>query len=215
MKFFKPLCLFLITALLASCGSYRGVTIVKRKHNPGYYVNVGNHKSQKLVQKEHKEVVSATKQHASDRTVNNSNSKKESAESTALVMNETATTKTYQKEIQYLASTQNYILPNSIKSHITDNKLTAQKSTTQNISHIAAVKQLLKAKKEAQRAKGSTNTIVLVILSLFPILALIAIFLKDGRQITLNFWVDLILHLTVIGYLIFALLVVLDIVNLA
>jgi hypothetical protein len=40
-------------------------------------------------------------------------------------------------------------------------------------------------------------------------------YLKDGEEITMNFWVDLILHLTVVGYLIFALLVVFDIVNLA
>jgi hypothetical protein len=68
-------------------------------------------------------------------------------------------------------------------------------------------------------SKSSTATddqlIIWVILSLFPILALIAIYLHDGKAITLNFWVDLILHITVIGYMIFALLVVLDIFTLA
>jgi len=54
-----------------------------------------------------------------------------------------------------------------------------------------------------------------VILSLFPILALIAMYMKDGNSITLNFWVDLLLHLTIIGYLVFALLVVFDIVDLS
>ena len=39
--------------------------------------------------------------------------------------------------------------------------------------------------------------------------------LKDGKNITLNFWIDLLLHLTAIGEIIFALLVVLDVVNLA
>lgn len=67
----------------------------------------------------------------------------------------------------------------------------------------------------AKKGGSDTNLIVLVILSLFPILCLIAVFLKDGKSITLNFWIDLILHLTLIGEIIFALLVVLDIVNLA
>ena len=75
-------------------------------------------------------------------------------------------------------------------------------------------------KREAKFAKKlnrgtDSQLIFLVILSLFPIFALLAMYIKDGHQVTLNFWVDLLLHLTVIGYIIFALLVVFDIVNLA
>ncbi|MCX8080957.1 MAG: hypothetical protein N3F09_06965 [Bacteroidia bacterium] len=55
--------------------------------------------------------------------------------------------------------------------------------------------------------------IVLVILSLFPILSLIAIYLKDGKKITLNFWICLLLHFLFL-YWLFALLRVLDIINL-
>ena len=40
-------------------------------------------------------------------------------------------------------------------------------------------------------------------------------YLHDGKEITLNFWVDLLLYLTFIGWIIFGVLVVLDIVNLA
>ncbi len=68
---------------------------------------------------------------------------------------------------------------------------------------------------KSKKGGSDTNIIVLVILSLFPILCLIAVFLKDGKSITLNFWIDLLLHLTFIGEIIFALLVVLDVVNLA
>ena len=67
-------------------------------------------------------------------------------------------------------------------------------------------------------SKSSTASdeqlIIWVILSLFPFLALIAIYLHDGKSITLNFWVDLVLHLIFL-YWLFALLVVLDVFTLA
>lgn len=58
------------------------------------------------------------------------------------------------------------------------------------------------------------DKIIQIILALFPILCLIAIYLHDGQTITNNFWIDLILHLTFIGAIIFAILVVLDVINL-
>ncbi len=56
--------------------------------------------------------------------------------------------------------------------------------------------------------------LLLVILALFPILCLIAVYLHDDG-ITTNFWIDLVLHLTVFGAVIYALLVVLDIIDLS
>lgn len=58
------------------------------------------------------------------------------------------------------------------------------------------------------------DKIIWIILSLFPVLALIAIYLHDGKKITANFWIDLILHFIFL-YWLFALLVVLDVINLA
>lgn len=98
-------------------------------------------------------------------------------------------------------------------------KTTFEANTPGRISDahaFAAKKQLLRqAALKKAKGGGDANIILLVILSLFPILALVAVYLKDGKQVTTNFWVDLILHLTIIGYAIFALLVVFDIVNLA
>lgn len=65
-----------------------------------------------------------------------------------------------------------------------------------------------------KKGSADTNLIILVILSLFPILALIAIYLKDGKKITMNFWIDLLLHFIFL-YWLFALLVVLDVFTLA
>ncbi|MBL7916998.1 MAG: YqaE/Pmp3 family membrane protein [Bacteroidia bacterium] len=56
--------------------------------------------------------------------------------------------------------------------------------------------------------------IVLIILCFLWWLNLIAVYLHDG-DITLNFWITLLLDLTFIGGVIFSLLVVLDVVNLA
>jgi hypothetical protein len=51
-------------------------------------------------------------------------------------------------------------------------------------------------------------------MAFFPILCLIAVYLYDGQELTTNFWVDLILHLTIIGAMVFAVLVVLGLVSL-
>lgn len=66
--------------------------------------------------------------------------------------------------------------------------------------------------------KGGTsngNLILLVILAIFPIFSLIAMYIHDGHKVTTNFWVNLLLHLTIIGYAIFGLLVVFNVVDLA
>ncbi|PKR79632.1 hypothetical protein CW751_14165 [Brumimicrobium salinarum] len=61
---------------------------------------------------------------------------------------------------------------------------------------------------------GGVALLLLIILCLFPLINLIPVFITDGG-ITLNFWVTLILNLTLIGAVIFSLLVVLGIVSLA
>lgn len=84
-----------------------------------------------------------------------------------------------------------------------------------NKSVVLKHKQLVIAKQAQAKPTFDTELLILVILSLFPFLALIAVFMKDGNNITTNFWIDLLLHFTVIGYIIFALLVVFDIINLS
>ncbi|MBA3665321.1 MAG: hypothetical protein H0W61_14075 [Bacteroidetes bacterium] len=68
---------------------------------------------------------------------------------------------------------------------------------------------------KAGKGDAGGNLILMVILCLFPFICLIPVYLHDGKKVTLNFWITLLLHLTFIGYIIFALLVVLDVVNLA
>ncbi len=70
------------------------------------------------------------------------------------------------------------------------------------------------ASAEKEQRKGDANIVVMVILALFPLLCLIAVYLHDGG-VTRNFWITLILHLTIVGAMIYALLVVLDVVDFA
>lgn len=71
------------------------------------------------------------------------------------------------------------------------------------------------ASQQQKRSGGDTNIILLVILSLFPFICLIAMYLHDGKSVTLNFWICLLLHLTIVLWFIFALLVDFDVINLA
>ena len=120
---------------------------------------------------------------------------------------------------------------------ITDNQiinytLTDKKvETKKNVTATASKKNIIVAKifkalklthlknklaKSKKAGDSDTNLIVLVILCLFPFINLIAIYLKDSKSITLNFWITLILDfLFFLPGIIFALLVVLDVVNLA
>jgi len=69
---------------------------------------------------------------------------------------------------------------------------------------------------QTSAAGGGTSTgmlILYIILCLFPFINLIPVYLHDGKSVTMNFWVTLILDLLILG-IIFALLVVLDVVNL-
>lgn len=103
------------------------------------------------------------------------------------------------------------------KHEISGSKAQVEKPATPNKAEVKLAKKLkkLEQKLDKKGVNSDADTLVLVILSLFPILALIAIYIKDGKRITTNFWVDLLLHFLIIGYAIFAILVVLDIVNLA
>ena len=70
--------------------------------------------------------------------------------------------------------------------------------------------------KAAQRKRASDNgvkLVVMVILCLFPFINLIPVYIHDG-DFTLNFLVTLLLDFTLIGGIIFSLLVVLDVVDL-
>jgi hypothetical protein len=87
---------------------------------------------------------------------------------------------------------------------------------SENISATYSYKKFHKTLYQNQNKNKDSDTelIVLVILAIFPILSLIAVYLKDGKKATVNFWITLILHF-LFFYWLFALLRVLDVINLA
>ncbi len=97
------------------------------------------------------------------------------------------------------------------------NKPLQASATKKEVKEPAGFKslQISKAPFAAKAAKERSDgeLIVMVILCFFWFLNLIAVYMHDD-DITLNFWITLLLDFTLIGGIIFSLLVVLDIVDL-
>lgn len=184
-----------VAIVFASCTSSKNGIVLKRKYNKGYYVaNLHKTNGAKKVEtiKAESEITEAIPSIA----ISLPNT------TTALDIKTSVTETKPVKHIKHntiLVDTKNEVASiaiekSSIKRAVHDLKIETNKHST---------------------GSADGNLVLLVILSLFPFFALLAMYLKDGKQITLNFWVDFLLHLTFIGYIIFALLVVFDIVNLA
>jgi hypothetical protein len=180
-----------VTIVLSSCSSLKNTVVLKRKYNKGFYVAHQNSKHKvSLTQNENQSVQKSERLESlnvSNNLVNEINDLK------PMSMNQVV-------ELKH----------NTILS---DPKIAL--TSKSNMVFKPNYKPLVLAKKAQAKPTFDTELLILVILSLFPFLALIAVFMKDGNNITTNFWVDLVLHFTVIGYIIFALLVVFDIINLS
>jgi|GEM_PF-1248895 len=193
---------------LTSCET-SNVLVLKRKFTKGYYVDFGNKKNNKISE-------------AREKKINTSIDTKESIETD--IEQEIAQEENVNEPL--IASTDNKIQLTSNKnkinrfqtfepkqnSSIEKSSLPSEKTKSKLISRIN--KKINKAK-STSKTHDDSNLILMVILAIIPILSLFAMYMHDGNKITLNFWVDLLLHFTVIGYAIFGLLVVLDIINLA
>jgi hypothetical protein len=204
--------LALITILtITSCGVKD--VVMKRKYNKGYYVDINNNK-----QKAKKNNIADQSTSTISTDTEEEKFKVEIAEQEPAQTTDADITASADKAQPYI-KTKTPIDFSAKKSK----KNTTVKTETEN--NTVVVKENFKTKlvkkivgkkvKSTENSKStSANTIILVILSLFPILALIAIYIKDGNKVTLNFWIDLLLHFIFLWWL-FALLVVLDVINLA
>lgn len=199
--------------LLSSCGT-SGVAVLKRKYNPGYCVDFGskiNGSHTNGVDSEKAEKISKNVSGIKDETAIENTNDVDFKDTTQLDYNYPLTASN-EKGI-YLApnKTQNFNFAKTATSTVVEEKIETKKES--KFAKRIAVR--LKNKMNNSKSKAMDDqTILLVILSLFPILALIAIYIKDGQTITTNFWIDLLLHFIFL-YWLFALLVVLDVINLA
>lgn len=192
----------IVAVVVSSCTSSKNGLVLKRKYSKGYYVS-HSHKANKevaLANQENKSVISvgAKKTVSSDVTVSSLNSIKEEA---------VACNKSNVTEVK---------APISELKHNT--VLTETKNETASVKHtkFKAKHSIFNIDKNAKKGSNADSDLIIqIILALFPILCLIAVYLKDGKSITNNFWLTLVLHLFIYVECIFAILVVLDIVNLA
>ena len=206
--------LALITILtITSCGVKD--VVMKRKYNKGYYVDINNNK-----QKAKKNNIADQSTSTISTDTEEEKFKVEIAEQEPAQTTDADITASADKAQPYI-KTKTPIDFSAKKSK----KNTTVKTETEN--NTVVVKENFKTKlvkkivgkkvKSTENSKStSANTLLLVILAIFPILCLIAVYIKDGNAITTNFWICLLLHiLFVVPAMIFAVLRVLDLINLA
>jgi hypothetical protein len=193
--------LFISTALLLSaCSS--NFSLMKRRYTKGYYVSSARHYQAE------KHAVETRKAHA----------KQQPEEVETIVVNAPA---------EILNQSISYRIPvAALGQAITSPAAPSKKAVRSTIAPIKNEKKVdafstlrslqkpVKQEKNLEKASDAdVKLIIMVILSLFPFINLIAIYMHDN-DITLNFWITLLLDFTFIGGIIFSLLVVLDIVDL-
>jgi hypothetical protein len=196
------LLLFSVAAIFASsCSSKIG--IAKRKYGKGYYVSVshkptpvtGSKETTKQLSKPAQEAIAQVRVKETEAVQTNAEPKV-LASPIQVNKKNSATVK---------AETENTVL------HATATK----KSSFKNNVVVKALSALTLNKLSASKKADDTNTILLVILCLFWWLNLIAVFLHQGKKITNDFWITLVLDILVIFGIIYSILVVLDVLSFA
>ncbi|MCE3228990.1 MAG: hypothetical protein K0S32_3541 [Bacteroidetes bacterium] len=197
-KFILPL---IAIVLLSSCANK--FSIVKRKYNKGYHVDVSHKK---------------TTDPKNDNLTAVKNKKQTKSSSEEPVASEVASTfSSVDNEIKVLPSATVLKPENKTTNPSKHTPLASaekKKDYSKNSFRPVALKQ---SNKQTSKDKPDDDVmfIIMIILCFFPFINLISVYLKDDKDVTLNFWITLILDiLFFLPGIIFALLVVLDVVNL-
>jgi len=199
-----------VVIFLSACSTSDNFSAMKRKYRPGYYVEFGgNKKAQPTINKKE--------------TVITSNNKQKSTVAETLINTEKKEIRTYPLTA---SNTDKPYTATTSKDHWAKLTTAAKKISGERSKHSVKSPSIFKkiiankiSKKIEKKHSSSNNDEMLIleiILCFFWVLNLIAIYLKDGKTITANFWITLILDLLFwIPGLIFSLLVVLDVINIA
>lgn len=194
MKKINLLTIILLGAVIfSSCKS--GMDLTKRRYNKGYYV----HKTHQL---------------KTDKTIAiDPVASKEELASNDMPQLTASLPKPAVSDLKPILKQEVPVV--EAPSKVSVNESTEESSAGQSVNSQKQNEHKKSVTKKQKKGGSDANTILLVILCLFPFICLIAVYLHDGKSITMNFWITLLLHLTFIGYIIFSILVVLDVVNLA
>ena len=191
---------------LSSCSSKLG--IAKRKYTKGYYVSVTKGLSSDKKSTKKRDVVSSTKQKLGESELKNevfvpSVSVRESKSPNTFLAAPVFAKTNATVPLQTRAKTS---ISASVVKHMDVIKASFKPLTDLKNSKVASDK---------SGASADTNTILLVILCLFWWLNLIAVYLHQGKKITNDFWITLILDLTIVLGIVYSILVVLDLLTFA
>jgi hypothetical protein len=197
----------LIVIGLSACNTAKDAFVMKRKYTKGFYVahqskkNKSINNENEILKSESADFIQSKSSHTFEKDVENQDIKD---------INFIASNSSVNSDLSVKLNSKNAAekeFKNSVINKTLKNVFVEHKSIKSNRKS----KQI-----DSKRTSSlSSDQIVQLILALFPILCLIAVYLKDGGKITNNFWITLVLHLTVYLECIFAVLVVLDIINLA
>lgn len=199
----RSIAITIITLLvLSSCSNQ--MSLVKRRYTKGYYVA---HTGKQTVTKKETAVAKST---PNNKTVSTS------ASPATEILNVTPAYKISSEiysEKRNENAQANFVNKKSVNPVVTVQVESTKTSANTSLSVKQRPLQPLN-NLGANKSDGGANLLVLVILCFLWFLNLIAVYVKDGHAITLNFWITLLLDFTFIGGVIFSLLVVLDIVDL-
>ncbi len=197
------LLLISVVAIFASsCSSKIG--IAKRKYGKGYYVSV----SKQPKDLRHSETKAKL-------VVKPSNKEAEPV-NTVIVPPSAVGTENTQKTASapVLSSPNSKVAENQRPSNYIASAVKDGKSNS--VSQVNTVKRLpLNLPKSKSMAEDSLTLVLYIILCLFPFVNLIPVYLHQGKKITNDFWITLILDILLILGVIYSILVVLDILSFA
>jgi hypothetical protein len=186
---------------LSSCANKFSLT--KRKYTKGYYFASSKNNSSSKSEVDHKNGV-----------VKNLQTKKVDLVVEPISNPEIISTNNNQPII--IANTP---IKTNVNKHAGSN-LTASADPKNNIAVKTAIKPVANKKDNVTNSQNKggdadLNLVIMVILCLFPFINLIPVYLHDGKKFTLNFLITLLLDFTWILGVIYALLVIFDVVDLA
>ncbi len=202
-----------MASILVSCST---TNFLKRKYTKGVYVESIAHKSQTSKN----DIVSEKRISFKNNHYQSSNLSEIFIEKSNNVKNNevlTTNTNSTAKKMYAQNSTKKNSISNKIKSTASLVKVSASQDVNFD-THFKFLPNYLFSSftKNSTPIPSDDEKILWIILCLFPFINLIPVYLHDGKKVTANFIVTLILDLLFfLPGIIFALLVVLDVVNLA
>jgi hypothetical protein len=193
--------LWLATVVLLS-GCSGSLSLIKRKYNGGYYIAVSGKNQRAKSETRQGTSVAAAPAHV--RSVNVP--QMERAETINPELNTSPVQNALPFALKISEKTSHSTTPAQLSASALKAPAGEQVSTVRKIQPLQAV---------SKKGSSDANLIIMIILCFFPFINLIPVYLHDGKSITLNFWFTLIGDLLVfVPGIVFALLVVLDLIDL-